>query len=310
MSPTTEAWVAPHSLLFNLQDPNTFFAGADGFIAIFDLHRNGEGPSARLMTGKGRKRSKGGGAGAVLAASKQSGIDVRGIISALAMNAEGVLAAGTFSGRIALLDPYNSSTVVATLPLPADAGNGVTSLHFHPEPSRSNYLLAASRLSNAMHVFDVRQSTAPLAVLVGREAVTQQRLGVDVTENGEVWAGGADGVVRVWEGMGMKQGELETRCTWKGHDDTVGGLGLHPGGAGVVASCAGSRQYGEDRWFLGKAERKNGTGPMETEHSDSEEISSEENESSSSDSSVSCTSSNSTTARESVGTFKVWGLES
>ena len=307
VNPTTEAWVAPHSLLFSAHDSNTFFAGADGFIAIFDLHRNGEEPSARLVTGKGRKRSKGGGAAAMLAAGKNCGLGVRGIVSAMAMNSEGILAAGTFSGHIALLDPYNASTVVGVLPLPADAGNGVTSLHFHPEPSRK-YLLASSRLSNAMHVFDVRKPTAPLAVLVGRQAMTQQRLGVDITEDGELWAGGTDGVVRVWKGMGMEEGELEASWMLEAHEDAVGGLGLHPGGAGVLASCAGSRRYGDLEGGLGRSEARSRTRQMETGRSVSDDVSSEEDGSSSSEISMSSTSSKSTTSKDNIEVLKVWGL--
>ena len=73
--------------------------------------------------------------------------------------------------------------------------------------------------------------------------MTQQRLGVDITERGNVLAGGTDGKVHVWEGIGMQEGEIEPSRDWQAHGDVVGGVGAHPGGAGVVASCSGSRRY-------------------------------------------------------------------
>ncbi|KAL9640919.1 MAG: hypothetical protein Q9204_000486 [Flavoplaca sp. TL-2023a] len=42
ISKTTEAYTAPHSLLFSTHDPNTFFAGSANLIAVFDINRNGE----------------------------------------------------------------------------------------------------------------------------------------------------------------------------------------------------------------------------------------------------------------------------
>ena len=74
--------------------------------------------------------------------------------------------------------------------------------------------------------------------------MTQQRLRVDITENGEVLAGGTDGVVKVWERIGMREGELQATWGWQAHEDVVGGVGAHPSGAGVVATCSGSRRYG------------------------------------------------------------------
>lgn len=34
----------------------------------------------------------------------------------------------------------------------------------------------------------------------------------------EIWTGGTDGVVRVWEGVGRKEGGVECDWEWKAHD--------------------------------------------------------------------------------------------
>lgn len=68
-------------------------------------------------------------------------------------------------------------------------------------------------------VYDIRVAGKLLGWLAGREADTNQRLGIDVcvgtagTGGFEVWAGGQDGVVKVWEGVGGVQGVHEVG--WK-----------------------------------------------------------------------------------------------
>lgn len=55
-------------------------------------------------------------------------------------------------------------------------------------------------------------------------AQTQQRLGVDILGS-EVWAGGKDGMVRVWEGLGMAEGDVSPTGQFHAHDGTfVSGL--------------------------------------------------------------------------------------
>ena len=242
-----------------------------------------------------------------------SGRGVRGIVSALAVSFEGVLAAGTFRGGVGLVDPYSEAAcaVYEILPIPAGEGKGVTSLRWHPHPSRCNYLVAASRLSTAMHVFDVRNPGAVLASLKGREAMTQQRLGVDVTDDGRVWAGGTDGVVKVWEGLGMREGDVEPALDMACHGDAVGGLGLHPGGAGVLATCAGSRRYGHIGASSAAAKERMGKGEESSDCSstESDTLSSEDDGSTDSQSSsMSSASSSEFGSGGADNSLKVWML--
>jgi len=102
-------------------------------------------------------------------------------------------------------------------------------------------LVVGERKSDGLQVFDVRRPGWRLAWLGGRKAVTQQRLEVDVFGD-EVWAGGTDGGVRIWEIGG--EGVVEPSWEGKVGGDAMGGLGLHPGG-GVLASCCGSREFRE-----------------------------------------------------------------
>jgi hypothetical protein len=69
-----------------------------------------------------------------------------------------------------------------------------------------------------------------LAWLEGRAAGTNQRLGVDVFEaNGgmEIWAGGVDGVVRIWEGVGQTEGAQQRAWEWKAHDGMLSYFLVH-----------------------------------------------------------------------------------
>ncbi|KAL9102707.1 MAG: hypothetical protein Q9163_002169 [Psora crenata] len=290
---TTEAWIAPYSLLFNPRDLNTFFAGADGLVAAFDLQRNGEGPISKISTSKRRQRRAG------PAARLDPTGNMRGIVSAMAMNAEGVLAAGTFTGKLGLYNANSAAPLVTECNLPGDARTGITSLHFNPSPFRSNYLLAVSRVCCSMHLFDIRNPSAPLSVLCGRQAKTQQRLSVDFTENGEVWAGGTDGVVSVWEGVGLQDGELQAAWGWEAHGDVIGGVGVHPLGARVVASCSGSRRYDPPRSYQGA--RPDCEDIEESEMSDTDSVSSQ---------SVSASSASSQKSPASIpdSSLKLWAL--
>lgn len=51
----------------------------------------------------------------------------------------------------------------------------------------------------------------------GRKARTNQRLIVDLIGD-EIWAGGTDGKVKVWEGVGMKEGVVEPVFEFHAHD--------------------------------------------------------------------------------------------
>jgi hypothetical protein len=77
------------------------------------------------------------------------------------------------------------------------------------------------RKSRGVLVFDVRVTGKLVAWLEGREADTNQRLGVDVFEGEggvEIWGGGIDGMVRVWKAVGKTEGGIERSWEFRAHD--------------------------------------------------------------------------------------------
>ncbi|KAL6719366.1 hypothetical protein ACLMJK_003605 [Lecanora helva] len=245
ISPTTEAYTAPHSLLFNPVEPNYFFAGHDSCISLFDINRNGERPVSRMLTCRARRDT-------IFTPGAQN---MKGLISAMAMSDDGVLAAGTFTRCVSLYDSHGSGDCIATFspnnPNGAPKNNkeaqgaGVTQLLF----SNPHYLIIAERSSTGISIYDTRNLTHRLAWLRGRSAQTPQRMSIDITTNSngssEIWAGGTDGCVRCWEGVGMREGVVEPSWGFQAHGDVVGSVGWHPGG-GVLATCSGSRRDGMD----------------------------------------------------------------
>jgi WD40 repeat protein len=218
ISPTTEAYYTPSSLLWS--SPVSFFAGTDSLVALFDVSRNGEGPISRMPTiPSKRHKMKGGGVG------------MRGIVSALSMqpspgNADaGMLAAGTWTRWVGLYDMAGMGGTVATWSIAQAAdvhagvgGSGITQTLWS---ACGRYLFVVERKSRGILVFDVRATGKLVAWLEGREADTNQRLGVEVfgaKVGSEIWAGGTDGIVKVWEAVGMTEGSLQRSWEWRAHD--------------------------------------------------------------------------------------------
>lgn len=151
---------------------------------------------------------------------------MRGIVSALSLqSSEGMLAAGTWTRWVGLYDTAGIGGSVATWSIAeaADkhAGIGGTGITQTAWSACGRYLYVVERKSRGVLVYDIRVMGKLAAWLEGREAETNQRLGVDVFEGKdgmEIWAGGTDGVVRVWEGVGKTEGPLEKSWEWKAHD--------------------------------------------------------------------------------------------
>ncbi|KAH6676336.1 hypothetical protein B0J14DRAFT_352271 [Halenospora varia] len=240
ISPTTETYYTPSSLLWSPQSPGTFLAGTDCLIALFDVSRNGEGPVTRMPTiPSKRHKMKGGGVG------------MRGLVSALSLQPgvgeTSMLAAGTWTRWIGLYDASGVGGTVAqwSVAEAADkhAGIGGMGVSQTMWSSCGRYLYVVERKSMGVLVYDVRGAGKMLCWLEGRSAETNQRLGVDCfeAEGGmEIWAGGMDGVVGVWEGVGMTEGACERSWEWKAHDDPVTSTVVHSSGT-VVATCSGQR---------------------------------------------------------------------
>ena len=149
---------------------------------------------------------------------------MKGVVSALNMNAEGLLAAGTFTRWVGLYDDDGSGGTVATFPLQGrgdqanegkgvDYGTGITQLLW---TSCSRYLCVAERGSDGVSIWDIRGTGKRLAWLRGRKALTPQRLGVDITGQ-EIWAGGTDGRIRVWDGLGLNEGIVDPVWEFEAH---------------------------------------------------------------------------------------------
>ena len=96
--------------------------------------------------------------------------------------------------------------------------------------------------------YDIRKTGQLLGWLVGRNARTNQRLGIDVVnvESGtNIWAGGMDGYIRRWLNPHEHQGSVESSMEWRGQDDAVSSVVGHQSGS-ALASCSGQRQV-EDK---------------------------------------------------------------
>ena len=229
VSPTTEAWIAPHSLLFNPQEVNTFFAGSESCVSVFDVNRDGACPVKRMHT---TLSWRGGAAG--------QGQGMKGIVSALGISSEGMLAAGTYSRWVGLYDGFGRGGTAGIFSVgtedEVERGNGITQVIWS---MCGRYLCVAERASDGVGIWDIRGKGKRLAWMRGRNATTQQRLSFEVM-GGEVWAGAVDGVVRVWEGLGMVEGVMDPCWEFGAHGDTVSSTTLHPSGS-VLATCSGQR---------------------------------------------------------------------
>ncbi|KAK2861220.1 hypothetical protein FQN49_004420 [Arthroderma sp. PD_2] len=241
VSPTTEAFITPHSILYPESLGGThFLAGCDSLICLFDVSRPGkDGPLSRLPTIPSKRKKIVGG-----------GVGMKGIISAMAVDSSGsgMLAAGTFTRHIGLYGDNGSGDTIATFSIAdtvaerAIGGNGVTQVLWSP---CGRYLYVAERKSDGMLVYDIRVTGQLVGWLEGRRAMTNQRLDVDITavnEMSEIWAGGTDGVIRVWEDPSRAEGGLRPVWEKQIHDDPMTSSVIHPMGS-VLATCSGQKQY-------------------------------------------------------------------
>jgi telomerase Cajal body protein 1 len=256
--PTTEAYISPHSLTFSKSD-SKFLAGSQSLISVFDLSRPGNGPIRSLRTGT-RKGIQ----------FDQAGMKMNGIISALTIDpTSGVLAAGTFSRCIGLYGSVGEGDCLGVFSVAGtDAdekvrGQGVTQLIWSP---CGRYLYIVERKSDGAMIYDIRKTGQLVGWLQGRHAMTNQRLGVGIVgvtdgDGHEIWAGGIDGVIRVWRNPHRREGGVKPDTTWNGHGGefeqvcksgnrmltliaAISGTTVHPSGV-VLATCSGERRFGD-----------------------------------------------------------------
>ncbi|GMK57602.1 hypothetical protein CspeluHIS016_0404360 [Cutaneotrichosporon spelunceum] len=210
-----ERFVAPHSFAFNTA-ANKLYCGFENAIEVFDFASPGYDSGERLKLGLTRKE-KGG---------------QRGIISALAFSAHHpTFAAGSFAGSVVL---YDEDTQTAISHVEGVEGGGVTQIAFHPlDP---NVVFVASRRSEAIQAYDLRDTCAPVGRLA-RSGSTNQRLAFDVDPWGRWLASGDEfGTVRVWD-IGSTYSVLFEQ---KLHEDAVNSVQFHAYQP-LLLTCAGSR---------------------------------------------------------------------
>jgi hypothetical protein len=215
VNPTSEAFISPHALLFT-EDGSRFLAGSESLLSLFDLSRPGEGPMGSFRTG--RKRGSN---------FADCGMSMTGILSALAIEEQsGILAAGTFTRHVGLYDSRGQGDCVGVFCVKgteADVqigGSGVTQVIWSP---CGRYLYIVERKSEGAMIYDIRKTGQLLGWLEGRQAVTNQRLGLhlaslSVAANQEVWAGGTDGKIRAWRNPHQVEGAQSVSFEWHGHN--------------------------------------------------------------------------------------------
>lgn len=159
-------------------------------------------------TRKGRKARK-------LYGADTAGIG--GIVSSLALSNDNILAAGTYNRQVGLFENAGQGESMTAFDLSYNdaedrllRGNGVSQLAWSP---CGNYLFVAERQSDALLVYDIRQTGQRLSYLSGRKAFTTLKLSFDLASNAygkiDIWAGGTDGQVRVWRDVASREGRIE-----------------------------------------------------------------------------------------------------
>ncbi|KAF1911843.1 WD40-repeat-containing domain protein [Ampelomyces quisqualis] len=273
VNPLTEAVSAPLSLVYTHSGTH-FFASHQNAIATFDL----EHPSAPIHTiptiPATRTKLKGGGRG------------FKGWITALSLSppstfaSGGMLAAGARTRHVGIYDALSGQEVTTfELPRPTtrptapprDAlGDGVASLRHSPCGA---YLYVAERMSDALLIYDVRNFRAALAYCACRTARTKQKLGFDVWGAGasvhdvgarahEVWAGGTDGMVRVWRDPYLKEGAVQPDEVVQIGDGSMPVVGtmVHQSGSVLVAACGRLELEDDADAARGMGRRRGGQG--------------------------------------------------
>ncbi|KAI0385884.1 hypothetical protein F5Y04DRAFT_159136 [Hypomontagnella monticulosa] len=230
-----------------------FIAGSRNLLAKFDVSRTGEEPILRVKTiPSERHLSKGGGVG------------MRGTVSSLAAqppdhNFGSLVAAGTWTRWVGLYDFMQAGgSCAATWSIAQAAaeeagigGDGITQTIWSP---CGRYLLVGERKATGVLVYDVRVTGKLLGWLAGRDALGNQRINCDVFsgQNGgeggnfEVWSGTMNGTVKVWEGVGTREGAHDPAWSWAvSKQSAVRSTCVHPSGT-VVATCSGSWEFPDD----------------------------------------------------------------
>ncbi|KAI7843049.1 hypothetical protein COHA_003223 [Chlorella ohadii] len=206
---------AAHSLAFDCEGGTLFCGFSRGLLRSFRLERPGRDCSTIL-------------------AYKKGGEGLPGIISCLAPNPDrsGMLAAGSYSGAAALVDPRTRELLCL---LEGGHAGGITHLCFSAD---GNFLYTGARKDGAIRCWDVRYGSGVVYTMPRPSGGTNQRMMFDVEPCGRHLAtGGEDGVVRLFDLRdGSEAGQFPAA------DDTVNGVAFHPF-LPLLATASGQRRY-------------------------------------------------------------------
>ncbi|KAK4989550.1 hypothetical protein LTR50_003157 [Elasticomyces elasticus] len=228
----TEAYITPASVAFTVSGSH-FIAGSKNRLSVFDTSQNGGEPIEYQMTAPSRT------------AKKLYGTEwgLSGIISALSIASDGLLAAGSWNRGVGLFANEGRGECIAAFSVQGQQeGAGVSQVLWSP---CGRYLYVVERRSEGIHLYDVRVLGQKLGWLNGRKAEVQQRLGVEalMRQDGggqELWAGGIDGAVRCWRDPHLVEGERGPDVGFEAHEDRVTDVAFHCSGS-ILATCSGQR---------------------------------------------------------------------
>ncbi|KAI8053738.1 WD40-repeat-containing domain protein [Syncephalis plumigaleata] len=222
-----ERFIGPTALTFNL-DGTRIYAGYENMIEVFHIDRPGN-ESSKYATTPSRRSRQG----------------QKGLISSLAFNPDrsGVYAAGSFTGSIGIYSEQNQQLIYQL----TGADVGVIQVKFTPD---GNYLYSASRKSNSILAWDIRQ-TGTILHRLEREYTTNQRMTFDIDRHGnQLITGDQYGGVSLFD-IQIKNESLEdgstmpARTHWSQlHQDICSAVEFHPIYSDTLwASCSGQRKF-------------------------------------------------------------------
>ncbi|EKG19198.1 hypothetical protein MPH_03568 [Macrophomina phaseolina MS6] len=253
-----------------------FICGGLNTLAVFDINRRN--PLACLRTHRMAKRK-----------NRLDPYALSGYIMSFDYRHDGLLAAGTTSGKLGFYEDYGEGEVLMTENLPgydSSISCGIEQLRWSPD---GNLLYISRKQTNYISILDIRFHKRTLASLDGRPSNTNQRMEFDliVQEDGyHVVAGGCDGVVRVWENPFVRsENQIKPDLEWKAHDgkfyryssshlvriakfllstDIVANVAANPVYGGYLATTAGSMPYTtEDDYNTSDEDGEHGRGDDE-----------------------------------------------
>ncbi|KAJ9101840.1 hypothetical protein QFC21_003180 [Naganishia friedmannii] len=279
-------FLGPTCMAFN-NDATKLYCGHDTAIEVFDFSQPGA-EGSRIKLSPSRKSKDG----------------QKGIVSAIAFSPDtssGMFAVGTFKGgRIscysedtgderllelelgtggAKIDGQGYTQVRLTWKLPhrnsleQEAYSRVFCMQLAFHPLNPYVLFSASRQSDYISVYDIRNPSYGPYLHLHRPGMTQQRLGFDIDWAGRTLTTGAtDGTLRVYD---INPPVSETPVLQQAaHDDAIGSVALHPFKPWILTAHGSRKPSAFEKSLDAQSESDSETGSSEDESSSSDDSSS------------------------------------